>query len=474
MHLATTIVRSLAVTALAGGALEACDKGPRIEALPQTITFAPAPSPAVNDVSATVSATASSGLPVRYSTRTPSVCSVDAQSGLLSANASGTCTIAANQPGDSRYDAAPPVTQDVAFLFQGVITFASAPSLGVYDQASVTATESSGLPVSYGTATPAVCSVDGGTGLVVALSAGDCTIVASAGQAQASQTIPVSTPSGPVPPGAPSGVTVTAGSAPGTVAVRIGALQAGGSPITGYVVTSSPSGVTATGATLPITATCPSTCSGYRFSVAATSAVGAGPPSGLADIVTVYRVVATFREPDTQPNDSIFVGTFTFDASAGAVTGLQGKLSEAMTGGPTPYPNDSMTWVLLAHQLSSLPVTLDGVQGWLVTAFRLDTTHTLAQDPKYGGTDGWEPGSGMGLYYGYPAANPGNAYVRIFVGWSDPTAAPTQGQLDSLAYADCAPGGMMGATCMTGTSVAGYGMVGTMGGYPMSQATMKE
>jgi hypothetical protein len=28
---------------------------------------------------------------------------------------------------------------------------------------------------------------------------------------------------------------------------------------------------------------------------------------------------------------------------------------------------------------------------------------------------------------------------------------------------------MMGATCMTGTSVAGYGDVGTMGGYPISQ-----
>jgi len=30
---------------------------------------------------------------------------------------------------------------------------------------------------------------------------------------------------------------------------------------------------------------------------------------------------------------------------------------------------------------------------------------------------------------------------------------------------------MMGATCMTGTTEAGYGTVGTMGGYPASQVT---
>jgi len=31
----------------------------------------------------------------------------------------------------------------------------------------------------------------------------------------------------------------------------------------------------------------------------------------------------------------------------------------------------------------------------------------------------------------------------------------------------------MGATCMTGTSEAGYGTVGTMGGYPLSQVTRR-
>jgi hypothetical protein len=61
----------------------------------------------------------------------------------------------------------------------------------------------------------------------------------------------------------------------------------------------------------------------------------------------------------------------------------------------------------------------------------------------------------------------------IFVAAADPTAAPTPGQVAKLAYADCTPFGMMGATCMTGTAAAGYGTVGSMGGYPLSQVTTR-
>jgi len=473
MRHSTKFSRGIVLAALAVAGLPGCAGGPRIEGRPQTITFGPAPSPAVNEPSATVVATASSGLPVRYGTRTPALCSVDATSGVVTAVASGTCTVTAGQSGDSRYAAAFPATQDVTFAFQGVIEFAPAPAPSVYDLATVSAVESSGQPVRFSSATPVTCSVEAATGLVAALSAGGCTIVASAGDVQASQTFAISAPSSPIAPGAPSLVTATAGDARATVMVRIGAIQAGGSPVTGYVVTSSPPGVTATGATTPITASCPSSCAGYRFSVVASNAAGTSPPSGMADVVTPYQVIVTFREPDTQPNDSIFVGTYTFNASAGVVSGLRGELSESMTGGPLPYPDDTMTWVPLAYQLSSLPVVLDGAEGWLVTAFRLDTTDTLSADPKFGGTDGWSPGTGMGLYFGFPGANPGNAYVRIFVDASEPTSAPTPGQIAKLAYADCTPDGMMGSTCMTGTSEAGYGTTGTMGGHPVTQVTTR-
>jgi hypothetical protein len=463
----------VALAPLAGTALQGCDRRPRIEARPQRITFAPPPSPAIDQTSAAVSATASSGLPVRYGTISPD-CSVDDSSGLVTATASGICTIAANQPGDARWAAAPQVTQDVNFVFGGTLVFGPAPALEVYDRATVSAAEPFGLPVAYQSTTPSICAVDVTSGVVVALSAGDCSIIASAGGAQATQTVTVATPGAVTAPGAPSGVTAWVGDAPNTVMVDVGALRAGGSPIARYDVSSSPSGLAATGSTLPMAVSCPAPCDGYRFAVAATSAAGTSPPSDPAAVVTRYRVVATFREPDTQPNDSVFVGTFLLDASAGAVSALRGKLSESMTGGPTPYPDDTMTWVPLLHQLSAVPVALGGATGWLVATFRLGTTDTLARDPRYGGTNGWAPGSGMGLYFGFPGANPGNAYVLIFVNAADPTAAPSQAQLDALAYADCTPGGMMGASCMTGTSVAGYGAVGTMGGYPLSQTTAKD
>ncbi|HQR29020.1 MAG TPA: hypothetical protein PLL32_01340, partial [Anaeromyxobacteraceae bacterium] len=447
--------------------------GPRIQALPQVIVFGPAPTPAVNQATATVTATASSGLPVRYSSRTPALCAIDPSTGLVTASSSGPCTVAANQPGDATFAAAPQVTQDVTFRFQGLITFQPAPAMAVHDLATVSATESAGLPVTYAASTPATCAVDARSGVVAAVAAGDCTVVASAGDAQASLTFPVAPPPAPSAPSAPSIVGASAGGAPGTVLVSVGAVQAGGSPITGWEVTSTPPGVTGSGNTNPFAVACPDSCSGYRLSVTAVNAMGSGSPSAPASIVTAYAVVATFREPDTQPNDTIFEGTYVYDASAGTVSGLAGRLSEAMTGGPTPYPDDTMTWVELGHPLSSIPVVLDGEAGWLVTTFHLPVTDTFTSDPKFGGTDGWAPGSGGALHSGFPGANPGNAYARIFVRASDPSATPTQGQIDRMAYADCAPGGMMGSTCMTGTSVAGYGTVGSMGGYPVAQVTSR-
>jgi len=177
--------------------------------------------------------------------------------------------------------------------------------------------------------------------------------------------------------------------------------------------------------------------------------------------VSTYNVLETFYEPDTQPSDSIFKGTFDFDSVTHTVSNLKGILSESMTGsGLNAYPNDDMTWLSLNYQLSSV-ATSDGL---LVTVFQNPTTDTFQSRT---GVKSWVPGADVN-YYGTPAT--GNAYAMIFVNTANPLAALTQDQLNKLAYADCAPGGMMGKTCMTGTSVAGYGRIGTMSGYPVSQS----
>lgn len=478
---------SISLTALAGMLLAGCSSGnygPAVEARPQTISFGAAPALTLSGT-ATVSATASSGLAVNYSSTTPAICSVDGSTGVVTDIAAGTCIIAANQSGNDTFAPAPQVTQSITVISNPsqTISFGAAPTLTLFSTATVTATATSGLKVIYSSTTPTVCSVDSSTALVTDLTAGNCVIAANqAGDAhysaapQATQTIIVGAWTGPVTaPGAPTGVTATAGNTSNTVMVSIGPTSSGGSPVTGYAITSTPAGLTATGSASPITVTCPSTCSGYAFSAIATNSVGNSVPSAPADVITTYNVVERFYEPDTQPNDTIFTGSFTFNSTTGAVSSLAGHLTESMTG-----MGGSMNELLLNHQLSTVPAPTLG--GLLVTTFLLPTTNTLSNNPIYGGTDGWTPGTGSGLYYGYPTtgpsgtgiANPGNAYARIFVNTADPTVPLTQAQIDKLAYADCAAGGMMGATCMTGTTVAGYGTVGAMSGYPVSQVITKQ
>jgi hypothetical protein len=466
--------------------------GPAITANTQVISFGAAPTLTLGGT-ATVSATASSGLAVSFSSKTFSICTVNSSTGLVTDKTVGTCIIAANQSGNATFVPAAQVTQSIPVIFNPnqTISFGAAPTLTLGGTATVSATATSGLAVSYSsTTTPTVCSVNSNTGLVTDLTTGDCTITANqAGDANyhaatAIQTITVSTPSGTTFPGAPTGVTATAGNASNKVSVSIGGIDSGGSRITGYTVTGTNvntlSSFTAPGTASPITVTCPSSCAGYAFSVYATNAVGDGTSSAPpVDVITNYNIVETFHEPDTQPNDSIFIGTFTLNSTSGIVSNLQGILSESMTGGLIGYPNDTMTWLTLSNQLSSVSVTLGGVNGLLVTTFMLNTTNTLLNNPAFGGTDGWSPGTGGGYYYGYPTdstgiSNPGNAYAMIFVNTADPTAALTQAQIDRLAYADCAPGGMMGGTCMTGTTTAGYGTIGTMSGYPVSQTITKQ
>lgn len=181
-----------------------------------------------------------------------------------------------------------------------------------------------------------------------------------------------------------------------------------------------------------------------------------------------YNVTTTWLEPETQPNDSIFIGSFDFDAATKTVSNLKGILSESMTGNDNAgYPNDTMTWLSLDYQLKSWYDADLG--GTFAATFRNTNTTTFSTDIDSMPDDEWRPGYGI-IYAGWPnkGANPGNAYALIFVP-DAPLTPLNQAQIDMLAYADCAPGGMMGATCMTGTSNSGYGMTGTMSGYPVSQ-----
>ena len=474
-----TVLVALLLSGCGGG-------GPAIMADPQTISFSAAPTLNLSGT-ATVSATASSGLEVSYTSYTPTVCSVNSSTGLVTDITFGSCIIAANQYGSTTFAPASPVTQSITVYVNPsqTILFNPAPALSYGGIATVSATATSGFAVSYSSARPTICTVDSSTGLVTDITTGACTINANqAGEltypqynaaTQETQTITVPVPSGVTVPGEPTGVTATLMSA-NTATVSIGMVSSGGSPITGYTVTSIPSGITATGTASPITVNCGSACAGYAFTVFATNIAGNSMPSAQVDVLTNYNVVETFYEPETQPNNSIFTGTFTFDSTTETVSNLTGSLTESMTGGAATlmgsgaYGTVPMTLVPLTYQLSAVS---DDLGGLLVTAFALNTTNTFR-----GG--GFAPGSGYTHYYGFPTAtNPasggvGNAYAMIDINLSDPTAALTTGQINLLAYADCTAGGMMGPVCMSGTTVAGYGVVGSMGGYPVSEVITKQ
>lgn len=449
------------------------DESPALEARSQQIVFDPPPAPSVDEHSAIVVAHASSGLPVSYSSLTPDRCSVDQTSGVVTAAVAGACIAEANQLGDARFAPARPVTQSLSFQFRESISFREVPVLGLYDAVMVEAIASSGTAIVYTTSTPLVCAVNGQTGMVVALATGTCIVVATADALQADLSITVQGPQRLAVPGAPTSVTATLAGNANSAWVMARSVASGSSPITGYSVASTPPGIWARGTSLPVTVSCPTDCAGYSFTLAAENALGESPRSAVAELLSDFTVTAVFHEPDTQPNDTFFIGQYRLNSTTGVVTGLNGRLSESMTGSASPYPNDTMSWLFLGHQLVAQPFEADGARGLLVTTFLLATTNTLTDNSAYGGTDGWAPGTGFGLYAGYPGANVGNAYVTVFVNPQDPFAPITPRQLAKLAYADCTPGGMMGATCMTGTSLAGYGILGTMGGAPISQVTIQ-
>lgn len=142
----------------------------------QTITFTSPGDLAVN-ATATLAPTASSGLAVFVSSTTPSVCSVSGAT--LKMLAAGTCSLTARQNGNATYAAATPVTLTInGTRAAQTITFANPGAKLMTDTpVALTATASSGLAVSFSSATTSICTVTGAN--VTLLGAGNCSIDAN-------------------------------------------------------------------------------------------------------------------------------------------------------------------------------------------------------------------------------------------------------------------------------------------------------
>jgi len=151
-------------------------------ALAQKINFKKVSSKTLAQSPVTVSATATSGLTVTFTTTTPSVCTSGGTNGAtITLLAVGTCTVQAQQAGNATYSAAPTVSQSFAVLKNSQkISFGKlANKTLAQSPVTVSATASSGLTVTFTTTTPSVCTSGGTNGATITLLAvGTCTVQA--------------------------------------------------------------------------------------------------------------------------------------------------------------------------------------------------------------------------------------------------------------------------------------------------------
>jgi uncharacterized protein (TIGR02145 family) len=148
-------------------------------------------------------------------------------------------------------------------------------------------------------------------------------------------------------PGAPTIGTATKGNAQANVAFTAPS-NTGGSPITGYTVTSNPGNIIVNGSTSPITVTGLTNGTTYTFTVTATNANGISLPSSASNSVIPSTVpgapaIGTATEGDAQVSV-----TFTAPASNGGsvitgytVTSNPGNIS--ITGGTSPITVTGLT-----------------------------------------------------------------------------------------------------------------------------------
>ena len=280
----------------------------------QTITFGALPGRLFSTTPQAISppATASSGLAIAYTSTTPLVCTVSGAT--FTPVAVGNCTIAADQAGNANFTAAAQVTQTFA-IGQGtqVITFN-----GLVNQPlgtppiNVSATSSSGLPVTVTSTTPIVCTSSGVNGTTITLLIlGTCTLQgAQVGNANFLPATPTTASFTVIVPGA---VTLTSSANPSLYrsALLLTATVSGTNP-TGSVsfVIVTGAGQVSICATVPLvaaTATCPvpanlNTISGTTY--IASYSGDANNPSNTTSYVQLVNtssvqlsVVATPNQP---------------------------------------------------------------------------------------------------------------------------------------------------------------------------------
>ncbi|MEW1954755.1 DUF4082 domain-containing protein [Terrabacter sp. NPDC080008] len=176
-------------------------------------------------------------------------------------------------------------------------------------------------------------------------------------------------------PGAPTGVSATAGDAKATVSWT--APPSGGSPITSYTVTpyvgtTAQTATTVTGSPPATTATVTGLTNGtaYSFKVSATNAVGTGPDSAASNTVTpsatpsctactIWSATASPANPSIADGSAVELGVRFKSDIAGQVTGIRFYKGSGNTGTHT-----GTLWTSDGTKLASATFTNESASGW--------------------------------------------------------------------------------------------------------------
>jgi len=264
------------------------DQSVNIAKADQTITFA-APADQTFSVGGTFDspATSSSNLTVLITSTTTGVCTVSGNT--ITILSSGTCSLTASQVGDENYNTATPVIQHIAIgkENQSISEFTATPASGLFNGTSTLNAVSdayttnpvkiAGLPITFGSITIPVCTVN--ANIVNYHTIGICTVTADqpgdenynpAPQVTLDITVDA------IVPDAPAIINIIPGFRSVTVFFEP-PVSDGGSPVTNYIVNCN--GKIANGTTSPIIVENLNNGEIYNCSVVAQNIAGSGDPS---------------------------------------------------------------------------------------------------------------------------------------------------------------------------------------------------
>ncbi len=263
---------------------------------------------------------------------------------------------------------------------------------------------------------------------------------------------PVSTPSpavtptsGNTAPGAPTGVTATAGNASATVSWT--APGNGGSTITGYTVTVNPGGATANvaGGTTSATVSGLINGSSYTFTVYATNAIGNGPTSAPSAAVTPATVPGAPTAVTATASNASAAVSWTAPSNGGSpitsytVTASPGGATVSVAGGTTSATVSSLTngtsytfTVYATNAIGNGPTSTASAAVTPKTVPGAPTGVTAAAGNASAAVGWTAPGNGGSPISGYTVtANPGGATASV---GGATTSATVSGLTNGTSY----------------------------------------